>query len=386
MRVHCRGPQRPSLVPACVGVLAALTVGPGAHAAEFLRGERVVIGAEQVIHDDLYIAGNTVEVLGTIDGDLVVAARQARLSGVVTGDVLAAAGELVLEGDVVGSVRGAAGTLIVTAEIAEDAVLAGGQVRVPVQARVGRDLVVTAGEGQIEGTVGEDASLNGNDIALRSQIGGDVQVRAASLTIADGARIGGDLRYGSEEARIGSNAVIRGEVSRDESWTGRGGGALWGVWTWLRALIGLFLAGIALVLVFPGFTGRAEEALRGRPLGSLVAGLVTLVGAPLVAILLFVIGAFVGGWWLGLVALALLGMAVVAGVLLSGVTVGHLLLGRLGRPSAHPIWALLLGLALLLLVGAVPVLGGLVMLVATVFGLGALALAGLGGLRGAHAA
>ena len=46
----------------------------------------------------------------------------------------------------------------------------------------------------------------------------------------------------------------------------------------------------------------------------------------------------------------------------------------LGRPLVHPVLALLVGLVVLTLLGLIPVLGGVLDLVAIVFGLGAMAL------------
>lgn len=366
-------------------VALALGAAPAAHGAELISGQTVVIGPEDVVHDDLYVAANRVEILGTVDGDLVLLAGEARVAGVVTGDILAAAGDLAVTGDVVGSVRAAGGTLVLTAEIAEDAVLAGGDVVLPMQGRVGRDLVLAAGDASVEGIVGNDVIAAARALHLESQVGRDVVARTDELVVGDGARIGGDLRYAAdEEVGLADRAIVRGELVRiGAAEPGFAERLLWGLLGWVRALLGLFVAGLLLVAIFPGFTARAETALTTRPWASLAAGLLAVVGVPLVAVLVLFAGGLVGGWWLGLVALAILVLAMLGGVLVAGVTVGHWLLAKVGRPSAHAAWALLAGLVLLLLVGAVPILGGIVVLAATLLGLGAMAIAGISADRAA---
>ena len=96
---------------------------------------------------------------------------------------------------------------------------------------------------------------------------------------------------------------------------------------------------------------------------------------PIVAIIAFVIGLIVGGWWLALAALALYAIALAVGYVLAGYFVGSRGVALAFRQQVHPLLSLLAGLVVLTLVALIPFLGGLVTLVAGVFGLGALTLA-----------
>lgn len=366
-----------------------LTVGlfcaSSALAADIRRGNVLTVPADEIVHDDLYLAGSEIHVLGTVDGDLVVAGSAIVVSGVVNGDVIAAGSALRISGDVLGSVRAAGADVIVDGEVAEDVIAAGSKVSLPMRASVGRDLVLGASEARVEGGVGRGVRATASTLVLGSQVGGDVEARASDLEVLPGTRIGGNLSYSAGDVVMNDGAVVQGETLRSEERpAGRGVG--WAVANWLRALVGMLVAGLLFVALFPDFVRNSEKALRERPLPSLVAGLVVLFGLPLVAVLVGIVGAVVGGWWIGLVALAILALASLAGVFVAGVTLGRWLLERVGRPSAQLGWGLLAGLVLLLLVAAVPYVGGLVLLAALLFGLGALALAGVDRRRHAFTA
>ena len=104
-----------------------LVVSPVWGAVETRSGQEVVIGPDEVVEDDLYVAANEVVVDGTIEGDLVAFGRSVTVNGTVEGDLIAA-GQTVEVG----------GTVEDDARIAGQALLLGGG------ASVGDDLLAQA--------------------------------------------------------------------------------------------------------------------------------------------------------------------------------------------------------------------------------------------------
>src|SRR5438067_13673153 len=118
--------------------------------------------------------------------------------------------------------------------------------------------------------------------------------------------IQGSLSYSSDQdAVMDPNASVWGgtthlpaapastEPSRP---TRLGQGAL----AWFQTLVGLSVLGLPIVLLFPGFSRRTTATLGHRPWTSAGLGLAVLVGTPVAAMLLFIVGLLIGGWWLGL--------------------------------------------------------------------------------------
>jgi hypothetical protein len=70
--------------------LVLFTFAPTALAFEFREGDTVVIGAGEVVEDDLYVGANTFTLDGTVKGDLIVFGSTIEINGTVEGDLIAA--------------------------------------------------------------------------------------------------------------------------------------------------------------------------------------------------------------------------------------------------------------------------------------------------------
>lgn len=362
-------------------LVAMLGLGPTlAFAAETRGGNAVVVGPGETIGDDLYVGAGTVTVLGTINGDLVVSGGTVTVSGPVKGDVIAAGGTTTLQGPVGRNVRVVGGTIVVANTVAQDVVVAGGNLTLGPQARVGRDLLAGIGTASIDGPVVRNVVANAGSVTLNAPVGGNVQFDGSTLTLGPQASIGGNLTYTSDNEVVTAGPVVKGRTVRVPRATTTASQspldqAVGGIVGWVRALVGLFALGLILVLMFPAFSKRTVVTLQTSPVASILVGLIALIVVPVAAIILFALGLVVGGWWLGLIALTLYGIALVVSLTVAALYVGTLIEARVAIPGNQLVWALLLGVAIILLVGLVPVVGGIVVFVALLFGLGSLLLA-----------
>jgi len=368
-----------------VGLLVALVLGllPNlALAAELRGGDNVLVGPGQTITDDLYVAGGTISVFGTIRGDLVVTGGTVTVNGPVEGDVIAMAGTTTLQGPIGRNVRALGGTIVIANTVAQDVVVAGGSLTLGPQSRVGRDVVAGTGTAIIDGAVTRDVTVNAGDLTLNGPVGGNVRFDGSSLNLGSSAKVTGNLTYSSDNG-LGSSAasVVKGQIVRQPRAALAPAPtpverAASGTIGWLRAVVGLFVLGLALILLFPAFGRRTSATLKQSPVASLIIGLVTLIVFPFLAAFIFALGLLVGGWWLALFGLAVYGLTLAVGMTVAALFVGTRIVA-LGRGTGvSPVWALLLGTVVLLLVGLVPIVGGLVVFVALLFGFGSLLLAG----------
>ena len=69
--------------------LVLFILAPTALAFEGRGGDTVVIGADEVVEDDLYVGANTFTLDGTIKGDLIVFGSTIEINGTVEGDLIA---------------------------------------------------------------------------------------------------------------------------------------------------------------------------------------------------------------------------------------------------------------------------------------------------------
>ena len=401
-------------------LLLALAAAPVA-AAQLEGGDRVVIPAGEVRSDDVIAGADTFILEGTIQGDLVVFGGKVTIapSGLVEGDLIAAGGNVVLEGQVQDDARIAGGVLTVgrQATIGDDLIAGGQSLETMPGSRVGGELMFGGGQGLLAGNVLEGGRLGAAGLDLRGRFGGSVQAAvgepgkgpafsplaffrdmpptpevAPGLTVREGARIEGDLKYvGRQDATIPAGAV-RGKVTRQEpegaaepSSTGRVAGPL-------RTLAALLVIGLLFLGLAPKVVQDTAETLKARPGASLGWGAASLF-ASLVAAVAIVLAAVVVAVVLGTLSLGdltaltiLAGIVALAGFVLTFVVVAFYvsrvivawLGGRLLLARIKPEWAnsrvapLLAGVFVLVLLGALPVLGTVVHLLAALLGLGAL--------------
>lgn len=264
----------------------------------------------------------------------------------------------------------------------------------PDRVTFGDDVVV------VEGERVRDVVTLGGDVVLAGEarnvvtLGGDLHVRATGVVHGDVVTAGGEVtrdeggRITRGGVQFGPGGVVvqgEGDGAPEDRWPREGwqrhDGALSVVGRVFRSLaLGalLFLLGLAAVGLAPERTRKVQAGIVRAPLRAGFAGLGVLLGGALVAALLFVtllgIPLAVLVLLLGL-GLAFLGASVTASVLGAALPVERL--------RGRPVGQLATGVAALLVVSLVPLVGGLVMTGAVATGLGALVLTRFGGRDGA---
>ncbi len=371
-----RSPGSRHVVVILTALLLALVVAPSASAFT-PRGGNTVVVAEQ-IRDDLYVGGGTVDVTGDIDGDVVAAGGTVSISGPVTGGILAAGGNLTIRGSAGRSIRAAAGSLVIAGEVGTDAVLAGGNVTIERAAQVARDLVVAGGSVQVSGSVRRDAYLTGGSIVIGGTIQGDVDAQADRVVLLPSARIGGALRYAAREpVEIQQGAQVSGQVIRVErpsrSRTVLNPAARFGFRFAGRVLEALWLLAIGFVLL--AITPRGVRHVQGQ-VGShfglsVLIGFILIVVVPVAAVLLLIT---IVGIPLALVVTLLYVATAYPSLVFVSTWLGEAILRRLGgrQTSGAPYLSVAVGVAVLVVLVALPFVGWVVRLLALCAGFGAL--------------
>lgn len=425
IRPRSHGPRR---WPFTVLVVTAGLALAAALAAEVERraGQIVEVGPDQVVADDLYASGEVVRVQGTVQGDLVAVGREVYVEGTVEGDVIAAGQVVSITGTVGDDVRIAGQVLHLGSEarVVDDVVAAGFSLEARSGSAVGGTVLTFGYQTLLAGEVGESVRGGLAALELAGTVERDVEVEVgprgertpsfgppppvryppveSGLTLADGARIGGDLRYESpDEAAVASGAEVGGEVAFEQTAGEEEETAADRALDAVRRFAALLLVGGLLLLVAPLWTAGLAATVRERPLPSLGWGLVFLLAAAAAVFVLALATAFVAAilgfaTLTGLaVATAALGvqaeLGLVLGLILAcvylpavvvGLAGGRLALAREGEPGRGRLFAaLVLGALVLVLLGLVPYLGPVIGILVLLLGLGALWLWGAGRLR-----
>ena len=400
-----------------------------ARAARFVEDRTIPDG--QVIDDDVFIAAETVIVDGTVNGDLFATGGRVTINGTVKGSLFVMARDVVVNGDVRGSLYGMGASIEVgpSARVARNGFLCGYSIEAEAGSTIGRDLYVGAYQAFLRGNVEGDVAAGLGALEVDGVIGGDLKADVGApgdqpvspfwfgpgewpaavspgLRIGPEAVIGGELVYTSPEpqdeaieSRPAGGIVHRTPVPTERDRVSQvppRTGFIWLIGHWIlarfRDLLTLLVLGLLALWLLPSFFRETADRGRAEPLPALLWGLVTLVmgclAAAVIAGVILVVGLLLGlvtfGGLAGTVyglGFSSLGFAFTVFVLLivygSKLVVAYLagdwLLGHLSpQATERPIWPLLLGVLLYVVLRAVPILGWLIGLLVTLLGLGAI--------------
>jgi cytoskeletal protein CcmA (bactofilin family) len=242
-------PTRGYLSIFILAALLALVFITPAQAFDGRGGDRVVIAANEVVNDDLYLASQEFVLDGTVNGDLIVFAQLVTINGTVDGDLMAAGQTVVVNGEVTGSIRMAGSVLLVAeaASIGGDIVSAGYSLEVQPGSGIGQDLVFAGGQILLAGDITRNVEAATGAFELRGNVGGDVNAELGEadqgqmgppptmfmpqstvqtpsvrpgLTIDPSAKIEGDLEYTQSKDLTIPAGVVAGKVTRTAPATG----------------------------------------------------------------------------------------------------------------------------------------------------------------------
>ena len=344
-------------------------------------GDTITIESNEVINEDLYLAGDTIVVDGTVNGDLWAAGKNVTINGRVANSVYAFANRVVVLGDVGRGVKAFGKSVRIAGNVDGDLVVAGKEIKIDSNAKIQGDILFGARAVFFDGPVGGSILGGGSEITMNSGVMGDVRFGVKDLILTNMAHIGGDLTYFSEnEASIGSGAKIDGFTTHRLPECPGYKDKLKKIFPFVllartvRKSIGFFMAlivGLVFILLTPKWMESLINSLQKKPgpcagWGALILfavppgiliALITVVGIPLAVITLF-----------------LYLTAVYISQIIVSLFIGRLIISRGSNMDTKALMfgVFTLGLFIISLLRFIPVFGYIVSIVVILFGLGAI--------------
>jgi cytoskeletal protein CcmA (bactofilin family) len=387
---------------------------------EMAAQKSITIGVKEVINDDLYLTADKITIDGIVKGDAVLAASEITLNGTVEGDLIAAGRVITVNGMVKDDSRIAGAILILgeSARVNDDMMAAGYSLENKSGSTIGGNLLYFGGQGVLAGSVQQNIRGAAAALQIAGTVKGNVNVTVgnhelsrpffipeaptipqipAGLTLTETARLGGELAYRSAtEATLAPGATVAGRMTRDalpvdtlpsSKTVNTALMLLFQVQRW----VSLGLVGWLLLRFAPGWMQALGSTLQARPLASLGWGLVTkavVIVAASALCFLTVLLLMISGVLLPSLALPILGIGLLTifslliGFIIFASFVPPIALSFLGgqwlmaklqpdRPRTNLI-ALVAGLAVFVIVTAIPGVGPVVNAIVILLGLGAI--------------
>lgn len=336
--------------------------------------QQVTLGVDEVIDRDYFAAGERVEVSGTVNGDVFAAGGEVLVDGTVNGDLLIAGGNVTVSGTVEQDVRVAAGNVTISGEVGRNVTAVGGNVVITNSAKLTGNLVSAGGNVRISAPIAGNIKIAGGNVILSSEVGGFMHARVDVLRLTSKAAVKDNLVYWSyQEASIDEGAKITGQVThhpveRPEIPKEDLAKVLAGLkaFTKLISLITALVIGFLFINFYPKFSQRTTDVIQKRPWIAFGVGLLFLIAVPVVFGLLLTT---VIGIKLAFLLLAGYFVTVAVSSVFTMLLFGHWFL-KLFTKDIKPGVAMLVGAVIYYLLSMIPVLGGVVIVVALLLGLG----------------
>lgn len=218
----------------------------------------------------------------------------------------------------------------------------------------------------IDGTVTGAVVVFDGRTDISGTVQGDVFVFNGTVAVHSGAVIEGDL-VTRESPNVESGATIRGKQQRlsarfDAADIGFASRVAW----WIGYSVSTLVLGLLLLLIMPTLDPAIVRAKRERMGGAIGFGVLLFLLLPIVAVLFLVVIVAIP---LGLFLLLALALLYTVGYVAGAHAIGRRLVKS---PTSSRFAAFLAGWAILRVFGLIPVIGGIVWTLASIFGLGLL--------------
>jgi carbonic anhydrase/acetyltransferase-like protein (isoleucine patch superfamily) len=329
----------------------------------------ITISAKETVNDDLFIAGETVEIDGVVTGDVFVAAGSMRVSGDIKGGLFVGTGDLSVTGAKIG------GSLVVGS----------GNVMLDNDATVGGSLVVGSGTFKNSASVGRNILVGSGTIYQNGRVGKEARLGAGTIELGPQNLVAGDLLYTlgdpDSELQVDPSSSVSGSLNRyvepeqaqkdmakakeDFGKAGRMFSKAWMIYSFLSSI----LIGFIFLKLFPKTMLNLTEKIQQNPLKSLGIGFLMVIA--IVPVLLALSFTIIGLPLAGLLLL-LFWVDVHVAKLIAAYAFGRFVsaMANLSKPSTYLVF--FIGITLFYVLRLIPGLGWLASVAFTWVGLGAI--------------
>jgi hypothetical protein len=328
-----------------LSILLLLGLYTPTQAAEF-KTENYTLQESEVVEDNVYVTGDTVEVVGVIDGDLFAVSNITTISGTITGDLYVSSSSINLSGNVYGSAFLIGQSVDISGSVARNVFLM--SMFSDLSGSVGKDAAIFSISSSVSGKVTEDLRVLANQSHISGVVNGEAIIRANSST-ADKELIKGDIYE-----NVGTDQDIKstGEYFKN-TFIGIN------VFSVLIGFVAMYIVGIVLIYLAPVKTLEIEKKVISSTqefLFSFLIGLAIFVLLPLPLILLSIT---IIGLPLALLIMGFLIFTAVFGTIWVESAIGYKILSTTDKKDPQRLLSLLIGRGLTTVVSFIPIVRGL---------------------------
>ena len=331
----------------------------------FKAGDSANVAAGQTLNSSLWSAGRNIDIAGTVNGDVFCAGQNINISGEIKGDLICSGQTMNISGKITGDIRVGAQTVNLNGSVGGNATIAAQTVNADSKSSIGGDASFAVANMNLDGSIGRDLAAAGT-VNLGGHVGRDIDIKTDQLTLTSNAVVGGSIKYtSSDDINKQSGASVAGTITKQEPTKGKNhipSLLFWGAFAFFLAIM-MILSALIITALLPQMVHKVSDQGIKSPWMSLLTGFVASIAVPIFFILLLVTVVGIPVAILLLLTWLLINLS-------SGLFSAYWLGREIWRTQNNPIWIILLGSIVLLLLYMIPIIGILALVLATWLGEG----------------
>jgi cytoskeletal protein CcmA (bactofilin family) len=370
--------MRKKVFLAVVALIAALAL-PAVVLAQNQMEQNVFLTKDKVIDYNYFNVGQVMSLDATFNKDVYVAAQTLTIDGTIKGDLFCAANDVRINGTVEGNIRCVAQTITINGAVGKNVMVFGTSIMTGPDSKIGWEMLAGGQTVNVQGTIGGNANLSGLVVDVNNEINGWLftNVEGGQLKLGDKAKINGNLEYTSQKStalQLDPAARIVGETEFKELKVYRQSAAQrFGEWfnSFLYAFLACLMIAVLLFLLAPKFMESIADLSLEKFGHAILTGLV-FMATPIAGVILLIT---IVGIPLALISMVLFFILLYTGKIFFALTLakGARKIFKLDKMNS---WLMLIGgLAVVVLLTKIPVIGGLFSLFFIMAGVGGLLMA-----------
>ncbi|MFA6322154.1 MAG: polymer-forming cytoskeletal protein [Candidatus Buchananbacteria bacterium] len=343
----------------------------------------VMVNAEQIVNGNFIKFGNVIEIKGAVNGDVIAAGNSIIISGPVAGDIIAVANSIVISGPVMGSIRVAGNSVEISNTVDHNVWAMANSLNLTKDSKIGWDANLSAGNINLDSVVAGKTWLSASKINFGGVAEKDFEATINSdgkIDLTGTAKIKGNLIYhAANDSQLSkqTGATVDGSVERKNlnQPTPNAIDKIFGpafIFMRLVSLFSLLVVGLVLISLFPKMVLQAKEEMFKQPKQSIIRGLIWAIVPPVLCVILMIT---IIGFPLALILLPLYFILLYVSKVIVGFVIGLYLLDYFSPAKKYKgnlLWPMILGLALIVCIASLPIIGSLIKMVLVWWALGAL--------------
>ncbi len=346
-----------------------------AKALDTKTGDMIFISKDEIASGNLYAAGNTITIDGTVNGDLIAAAQTINVNGRIEGDIIAAAQDIKINGEVGGNIRVIGNSININGRVARNVNALGANIILDNNSQIGWDVLAAANNIETRGEINGSLSGSAGRALISGKTGKNINLKIADtennegLVISPEAFVGGGVVYTTNKtAQISQGATIGGEIEQKFPEVKPNNQFTSLILPKIYSIFCALVIGLILIYLGKDLTLKILNKIQDKPKRTILTGIIIMFIVPPIS--LFLMFTLIG-IPLALILLALWFMALYVAKIFTALLLGRWTLKTLIKKGDTPfIWPLIVGVIVLWLLIAIPFVGWIIGLIAIWLGLG----------------